>query len=138
MPYYEWINDHIIKIRSVSSEGLAYVGIVAFGVFLTMLFHWLGHFFQRSFFQKMTVLTSKKAEKVAQGELILMRGLEKLVYDDADFLRRLFAMAFVLVVLSFGFPFILPGFEGLLDYTCLLYTSPSPRDRTRSRMPSSA
>ena len=24
------------------------------------------------------------------------------------------------------------------DYSCLLYTSPSPRDRTRSRMPSSA
>ena len=27
----------------------------------------------------------------------------------------------------------LPGYRG-----CLLYTSPSPRDRTRSRMPSSA
>ena len=26
----------------------------------------------------------------------------------------------------------------LRDYICLLYTSPSPRDRTRSRMPSSA
>ena len=26
----------------------------------------------------------------------------------------------------------------LLYYICLLYTSPSPRDRTRSRMPSSA
>ena len=25
-----------------------------------------------------------------------------------------------------------------LDIACLLYTSPSPRDRTRSRMPSSA
>ena len=25
-----------------------------------------------------------------------------------------------------------------INYTCLLYTSPSPRDRTRSRMPSSA
>ena len=25
-----------------------------------------------------------------------------------------------------------------LSYLCLLYTSPSPRDRTRSRMPSSA
>ena len=25
-----------------------------------------------------------------------------------------------------------------LDESCLLYTSPSPRDRTRSRMPSSA
>ena len=27
---------------------------------------------------------------------------------------------------------------GRYRYTCLLYTSPSPRDRTRSRMPSSA
>ena len=27
---------------------------------------------------------------------------------------------------------------GDVPYTCLLYTSPSPRDRTRSRMPSSA
>ena len=29
-----------------------------------------------------------------------------------------------------------PG--GIKVYDCLLYTSPSPRDRTRSRMPSSA
>ena len=28
--------------------------------------------------------------------------------------------------------------DKLIDETCLLYTSPSPRDRTRSRMPSSA
>ena len=28
--------------------------------------------------------------------------------------------------------------EALEYYNCLLYTSPSPRDRTRSRMPSSA
>ena len=28
--------------------------------------------------------------------------------------------------------------HGLDDWTCLLYTSPSPRDRTRYRMPSSA
>ena len=40
-----------------------------------------------------------------------------------------------------------PNYRGLVDAvidlkegftTCLLYTSPSPRDRTRSRMPSSA
>ena len=30
------------------------------------------------------------------------------------------------------------GRDGLKQATCLLYTSPSPRDRTRSRMPSSA
>jgi len=28
--------------------------------------------------------------------------------------------------------------RGVLEEDCLLYTSPSPRDRTRSRMPSSA
>ena len=30
------------------------------------------------------------------------------------------------------------GWTGVSSLTCLLYTSPSPRDRTRSRMPSSA
>ena len=30
------------------------------------------------------------------------------------------------------------GTDPDLDLSCLLYTSPSPRDRTRSRMPSSA
>ena len=30
------------------------------------------------------------------------------------------------------------GYDVTLDWFCLLYTSPSPRDRTRSRMPSSA
>ena len=29
-------------------------------------------------------------------------------------------------------------FNGFGTYTCLLYTSPSPRDRQKSRMPSSA
>ena len=30
------------------------------------------------------------------------------------------------------------GFKGWQAYTCLLYTSPSPRDYAASRMPSSA
>ena len=33
---------------------------------------------------------------------------------------------------------ILSETDLILPNTCLLYTSPSPRDRTRSRMPSSA
>ena len=33
---------------------------------------------------------------------------------------------------------LLMGFLIFWQHTCLLYTSPSPRDRTRSRMPSSA
>ena len=37
-----------------------------------------------------------------------------------------------------GIPSIIYGLVGMLIFACLLYTSPSPRDRTRSRMPSSA
>ena len=33
---------------------------------------------------------------------------------------------------------VIPTGSIALDVACLLYTSPSPRDRTRSRMPSSA
>ena len=33
---------------------------------------------------------------------------------------------------------IKPTYDPSEEYSCLLYTSPSPRDRTRSRMPSSA
>ena len=40
------------------------------------------------------------------------------------------------VVRFFGCFFI--GSTLMAIYVCLLYTSPSPRDRTRSRMPSSA
>ncbi len=43
---------------------------------------------------------------------------------------------FVLGALSSGM--LLYGISLVYGYTCLLYTSPSPRDRTRSRMPSSA
>jgi len=35
-------------------------------------------------------------------------------------------------------PIIFDAVKRYLTYRCLLYTSPSPRDRTRSRMPSSA
>ena len=46
-------------------------------------------------------------------------------------LRSLYTMA--------GTQFVIPEFLKKGKYvSCLLYTSPSPRDRTRSRMPSSA
>jgi len=39
---------------------------------------------------------------------------------------------------EFVTPLTFQSVTGRKAYTCLLYTSPSPRDRTRSRMPSSA
>ena len=41
-------------------------------------------------------------------------------------------------LLNFGFLASLGLMILAFSWTCLLYTSPSPRDRTRSRMPSSA
>ena len=50
-----------------------------------------------------------------------------------------------IIVITRGHPFERDPFFEMIDSTgfawshiCLLYTSPSPRDRTRSRMPSSA
>ena len=49
-------------------------------------------------------------------------------------------MAPGVIILTAIFTSIFGGVNTLWDrrYGCLLYTSPSPRDRTRSRMPSSA
>ena len=41
-------------------------------------------------------------------------------------------------IVVFGGTQVAPKEEGERLMACLLYTSPSPRDRTRSRMPSSA
>ena len=37
-----------------------------------------------------------------------------------------------------GTPFSKKRYRAIVDEICLLYTSPSPRDRQKSRMPSSA
>ena len=44
-----------------------------------------------------------------------------------------FPIAFTLMAMGIGF-----GYYAYYDATCLLYTSPSPRDKRQSRMPSSA
>src|SRR5665213_2789132 len=43
----------------------------------------------------------------------------------------------LLVGVGYGASYVKPANKRGRDYTCLLYTSPSPRDRQKSRMPSS-
>ena len=54
--------------------------------------------------------------------------------------RKIFILAGVLAVVLAPVATLRPYLIKVMvdDYICLLYTSPSPRDRTRSRMPSSA
>ena len=51
-----------------------------------------------------------------------------------SFHRRVIVKASIKTMASSG----IAALRKHIDYICLLYTSPSPRDRTRSRMPSSA
>ena len=71
---------------------------------------------------------------VAEGILLLVLGVLALIFP-------MIASAWVTVVVALAF--LVGGIIGWVNSLnrsrhCLLYTSPSPRDRTRSRMPSSA
>ena len=85
----------------------------------------------------------KKENKLIPG---LPSGFEDR-WDKKLILKKKLLSAIENVFIKFGAePLETPSFEisenigSFLaeDETCLLYTSPSPRDRTRSRMPSSA
>ena len=62
---------------------------------------------------------------------------ESLAAPDAERLMRSRYSAFVLQLPDYIVKTTVPAQQALLD-SCLLYTSPSPRDRQKSRMPSSA
>ena len=69
---------------------------------------------------KKSIAAFKLREGMAVGAVVTLRG-ERMF----EFLDRLISIA-------------LPRVRDFKGVSCLLYTSPSPRDRTRSRMPSSA
>ena len=69
--------------------------------------------------------TRKEIKRILLGKDVRINGK---VRKDESFPVQVFD------VVSFG----ASGKNYRLDIICLLYTSPSPRDRTRSRMPSSA
>ena len=59
------------------------------------------------------------------------QGLAEILLAKGDALTARYGVRFQIVAVS-------DLMKGSLYNPCLLYTSPSPRDRTRSRMPSSA
>ena len=61
--------------------------------------------------------------KSAQGFTLLIPSIVTAI----TIVLCMFTLSLVMKVIPVG-----------ITYACLLYTSPSPRDRTRSRMPSSA
>ena len=70
---------------------------------------------------------------VAEGGMESGLGQRKMLRRTLIGAMALFPLPLILPLLDLG-----PRPRGELKYTCLLYTSPSPRDRQKSRMPSSA
>ena len=71
------------------------------------------------------------------NELLLLYGMKRAakIADDSHpfgYGRELYFWSFIVTLLVFSLG------AGVSFYDCLLYTSPSPRDRQKSRMPSSA
>ena len=68
-----------------------------------------------------------------------MRNSSETPYFMILFGLALFGIGMVIDVTQHGLEFLISEFRHApLAHGCLLYTSPSPRDRTRYRMPSSA
>ena len=68
------------------------------------------------------------------GTILLLLLIEKSVYR---YHRQRKASPVTLLIVSIGLMFLIGGLVRFV-IGCLLYTSPSPRDATLSRMPSSA
>ena len=78
-------------------------------------------------------LEVKVADEWASGFYLVT-----LTADGADPARAVAHAGFVVRGAGASMLYVLPTNTWNAYNTCLLYTSPSPRDRTRSRMPSSA
>ena len=81
----------------------------------------------------------KETKALIEGHFILSSGLHSSKYIQCAQLmsKPKFAVKFC-NSLAEKIKESFTNFDLILSPACLLYTSPSPRDRTRSRMPSSA
>lgn len=91
LPFYQWINDHIIEIEKTAFEGRIYVGMISAAFCLVMLLRWI--------FRK------------------LKGGIFDFYFPQQVFLYSLFFTGLILVLFASGFPFTLPGLEFLVDYS---------------------
>ena len=73
----------------------------------------------------------KRLRFVATGLSLLIPFATGFLTDNRDWLKWSIGAAGIGIA-------IIEYLLSMNNYHCLLYTSPSPRDRTRSRMPSSA
>lgn len=89
LPVGKWINDNIINIRPTTIETGSFVGTVATIIFVALLWRWGRNRFK----------------------------INLLPFKENQYLTTLFLTVLAVLIFSLGFPFIIPGLSGLLDYT---------------------
>ncbi|MAT53169.1 MAG: hypothetical protein CMN32_01725 [Saprospirales bacterium] len=87
LPFWKWLAENGIKFRDLDFEGWSYVGLVA-GVF--------------------SVLFTLR--------FLLSAAVRRFRLTAVQPYAALWLMAIITLLLSMSFPFVLPGWEGLLDY----------------------
>jgi len=88
-PYWSWLNS-LVKIRNLQWEGIAYVGLVSTVVFIIIFYNFIKNAINR-------------------------QGRKALAITNYPFMNRLFWLSFLLLLFSFGIPFIFK-LEFLLEY----------------------
>lgn len=87
-PIWAWVDQKVTDIRNLNMENEAFVGTVATFFALFLLIRWAIGRFKRPF----------------------------LPFGESPFLQDLFPASLLVLMFSLGFPFNIPGLEGLLDY----------------------
>lgn len=90
-PYFRWFHQHVKPFHWLDFENMAYLGLVGVGTTLTLCYYWISNRFKK--------------------------GAVAFEQQATPFLNKLFYGAFVILLFSFGLPFILPGLEGMVKYT---------------------
>ena len=81
------------------------------------------------------------ARSVWKGPFVeesLIKKVEKIKNDPNKKPIKTWSRKSTIIPDFVGFSFLIYNGKKFIPITCLLYTSPSPRDRLKSRMPSSA
>ena len=107
-------------------------------------FNWAGFFLPRDTYEKCSALYDfcRIADNIADSDEDIEIKKEKFINFQNNFNNQKFDDPIIKnmwqLIKEFNIP--LKVVHDLLDgiYSCLLYTSPSPRDKRQSRMPSSA
>ncbi|GJM31876.1 MAG: hypothetical protein DHS20C18_08770 [Saprospiraceae bacterium] len=90
LPHFRWFSDHLIYLRRVGVESQAYIGLVSLVVIPVIVLPWVRHLFRKPAVQ--------------------------LPLEKVDYLNNIFYTGLAIMLFAFGLPFILPGFDALLDF----------------------